>query len=466
MLHIPVLRAGRAYRSLTTQTLTDIRGGAPVAVVSQANSGLIARDLNQTAAYQRALAEIPAQKLYDMSAKAADLFLDGSLPVDPIDGVLQSREDFINCQSATTGLPKNMCAANMEKVATALRMTKTIIDGLSRGVDQDRLNREYRREADALGAILPSNSPGVHALWVPTPAMRVPVIVRPGSQEPWTPMRIIQAMIAAGYPAEAFGFYPSDHAGANEILVRCDRALFFGDARTVDAWRGTGRIQIHGPGWSKMVLGPDALPNFHDHLDVLVQAISANGGRSCVNTSAVWAPPGSRALAEALAERLAAIEAKGLDDPNARLAGFTNRRLAQLLDERIDAQLAQGGAEDLTAKYRKGPRLVEIDNTLFLQPTLIWCDHEHPLASAEYLFPFAAFVEMPAEDMAPRLGPTLTLSLISEQEALINAMLDSPHVDRINIGPLPTNTVRWDHPHEGNLFELLYKRRAVQFAAG
>ncbi|CAM2009841.1 aldehyde dehydrogenase family protein [Acanthopleuribacter pedis] len=465
MLHVPVLRAGKAYRSLNTQTLHDIRSGEPLALVSQANSGLIARDLNQTAAYQQTLAAIPAQKLYDMSNQAADLFLEATLPVDPIDGVMQSREEFIRCQSGTTGLPANMCAANMEKVATALRMTKTIIDGLSQGANQDTLNRAYRREADALGAILPSNSPGVHALWVPTPAMRIPVMLRPGSQEPWTPMRIIQAMIAAGYPPAAFGFYPSDHAGANEILIRCDRALFFGDARTVDAWRGTGRIQIHGPGWSKMILGPDALENGEQHVDVLTQAIAANGGRSCVNTSAVWAPPGSRAIAEALAKKLAGIKATALDDPNAQLAGFTNRRLAHLLDERIEAQLAQGGAEDLTAKYRGGPRLVEIDNTLFLQPTLIWCDHDHPLASAEYLFPFAAFVEVEPDQMAEKLGPTLTLSLISEQESLINAMLDSPHIDRINIGALPTNTVRWDHPHEGNLFELLYKRRAVQFAA-
>ena len=176
------------------------------------------------------------------------------------------------------------------------------------------------------------------------------------------------------------------------------------------------------------------------------------------------APAGNASEAGADSVPLA-IEARGLDDPNAQLAGFTNRRLAELLDERIDAQLAQGGAEDLTAKYRKGPRLVEIDNTLFLQPTLIWCDHDHPLAKAEYLFPFAAFVEMAPDAMADSLGPTLTLSLISEQESLINAMLDSPHIDRINIGALPTNTVRWDHPHEGNLFELLYKRRAVQFAA-
>jgi hypothetical protein len=29
-----------------------------------------------------------------------------------------------------------------------------------------------------------------------------------------SPLRIIQSFIAAGFPAEAFGFYPTDHGGS------------------------------------------------------------------------------------------------------------------------------------------------------------------------------------------------------------------------------------------------------------
>jgi hypothetical protein len=35
----------------------------------------------------------------------------------------------------------------------------------------------------------------------------------------------------------------------------------------------------------------------------------------------------------------------------------------------------------------------------------------------------------------------------------------------LNVGPVPTNFVRWDQPHEGNLFEHLYARRAFHRAA-
>ena len=34
--------------------------------------------------------------------------------------------------------------------------------------------------------------------------------------------------------------------------------------------------------------------------------------------------------------------------------------------------------------------------------------------------------------------------------------------ERLYIGPLPTNRLTWDQPHEGNLFTHLYKQRALQ----
>lgn len=41
-------------------------------------------------------------------------------------------------------------------------------------------------------------------------------------------------------------------------------------------------------------------------------------------------------------------------------------------------------------------------------------------------------------------------------------LVDCPFVDRLNIGPIPTNRLTWDQPHEGNLFEHLFGRRAYQ----
>ena len=72
---------------------------------------------------------------------------------------------------------------------------------------------------------MPSNSPAVNSLWLPAIALKTPVVIKPGKEEPWTPYRLIQAFIAAGVPAEAFGFYPTDHEGAAALLKASDPEL-------------------------------------------------------------------------------------------------------------------------------------------------------------------------------------------------------------------------------------------------
>ena len=94
------------------------------------------------------------------------------------------------------------------------------------------------------------------------------------------------------------------------------------------------------------------------------------------------------------------------------------------------------------------------------------CDSpEHPLANREFLFPYAAVVALTPEQvrrMPEAMGKTLVVTALTRDRALIDRLLASPLVDRLNIGPIQTNTISWDQPHEGNLFEHLYARRSFQ----
>jgi hypothetical protein len=110
--------------------------------------------------------------------------------------------------------------------------------------------------------------------------------------------------------------------------------------------------------------------------------------------------------------------------------------------------------------------VVQVGGCTFLLPTVIRCDDpEHPLAASEFLFPFAAVVEVPQDELPDRIGSTLVASVLSDDERLRGALLGSPDIDRLNLGPIATNSVCWDQPHEGNLFEHLYRQRALQSAA-
>ena len=272
------------------------------------------------------------------------------------------------------------------------------------------------------------------------------------------------AFLKAGCPPEAFGFYPTDHGGGTEILLRCERSMLFGGGATVAPWLNDHRVEIHGPGQSKLIIGEDQIDHWEDYLDVMVTSITANGGRSCINASGVWVPSHGKEIAEALAERLAKIVGRPLDDPEAKIAAFTNTHFADQISKTIDIHLRTSGAEELTTKLR-GDRLVELDGLKFLNPTVVWCeDHTHPLANTEFLFPFASVVEVPQAEMLDKIGPSLVVTALTEDEQFINACLDSSHVERLNVGPIPTNQISWDQPHEGNLFAHLYRQRALQWS--
>jgi acyl-CoA reductase-like NAD-dependent aldehyde dehydrogenase len=468
MLHLPILRAGRPYRSLEAQTVRDLRTGEPVAEVSQANRGLIARDLAAVGEGRRALAGLTSAELLALCARAAVLFGEGEL-----EG--QGPEDYVRRLSATSGLPETLCRFNMEKIRTVLAGMADVLAGLTRGLDLSALDEgwgsqegrrvSFQAQADALGAVLPSNSPGVHTLWLPAYALKIPVVLKPGREEPWTPLRIVHALLAAGLPREAAFYYPTDHGGAIEILLRCGRSVFFGDAATVRPFRDDPRVQIHGPGWSKVIFGEDQMEDWERHLDLLVRSIADNGGRSCLNASGVWVPAHGRRIAEALAERLARIEALPLDHPEARLAAFTRLETAQRISDWIDRQLRIPGAVDLTAEIRGRGRVAEAGGATFLLPTLVWCeDPEHPLASAELLFPFATVVEVPRCELLSRIGPTLVATALTGDAGFQRELLACPSIDRLNLGPIPTARISWDQPHEGNLFAHLYRQRALQTA--
>jgi len=172
-----------------------------------------------------------------------------------------------------------------------------------------------------------------------------------------------------------------------------------------------------------------------------------------------------RELAEDLAQRLARVEAKPMEDPEAQLAAFVNPNVAERISALIDSGLKQGGAEDLTAKYRDGSRVAVKDRCTFLLPTLVWCESpEHPLANTELLFPFASVVEVPEDEILQKMEQTLVLTAITEDNKLIQRILAATNIDRLNLGPIPTSKISWDQPHEGNLFEHLYKQRAFQIA--
>ena len=79
MLHIPILRHGEPYESIDQREIEHHATGETVAKVSQANSGLIVRDVHRMA--DDVLERFTVRDLLAMCQKAADLFMTATLSI-------------------------------------------------------------------------------------------------------------------------------------------------------------------------------------------------------------------------------------------------------------------------------------------------------------------------------------------------------------------------------------------------
>jgi acyl-CoA reductase-like NAD-dependent aldehyde dehydrogenase len=470
MLRIPVLRWGQPYESLEVDEIGHFETGEPVAAIGRANGGLLQRDMRKAPQARAKLRELSVADLIKCAAHAGELYLHQSLPMG--DGT-QTPDEFVHAQSATTGLPEHMCRANMAKNAFVLSHMGEILTSLTRGLDFDVLTSghgvergvpiSYQAQSPVLGLVLPSNSPGVHTLWMPVLPLQVGLVLKPGPQEPWTPYRMAAAFTAAGVPREAIGIYPGGADVGAAVLDTCPRSAIFGGQATVERYRGNSRVQVHGAGFSKILLGDDEVDQWEKYLDVMVESVYINGGRSCINCSGIWASRHTREIAEALAQRLAAIRPLAANDPNAGLAAFTVPGTAEAISGSIDADLKAAGVTDMTARYRKDPRVAARGRAEYLLPTVVHAaSPEAAITKKEFMFPFVSVVECPEERVVEAMGPTLVCTAITGNPALTRRLLDATEIDRLNIGPIPTSKLNWLQPHEGNIVDFLYRPRAYQ----
>ena len=472
MIKIPVLRWGQPYDSIEADEVVHFATGEPIARVSRANPGLVQRDQRHAGRAREMLRALPIDDLLARVARAGELYARAELPLG--DG-WQTADLFVHQQSASTGLPEQMCRANMQKNEFVLANMSRILMSLTRGLDLAVLSRgygeergvpvSYQAQSPVLGVVLPSNSPGVHTLWLPIIPMQLGLVLKPGPQEPWTPYRMFSAFVEAGIPREVISIYPGGADVGAAVLEASARSLIFGGTATVERYHGNPRVQAHGPGFSKILFGDDVVDQWEKYLDVMVQSVFANSGRGCINCSGIWASRHTREIADALAARLAAVSPLPPEHPEASLAAFTVPGVAKAVSDDIDAAL-QAGVTDVTAVHRGGsPRLVQQTHCDYLLPTVVHCDSpDAAMARKEFMFPFVTVVACPQARMLEAIGPTLVCTAVTEDEKWRQELLDAVHIDRLNFGAMPTTQLNWLQPHEGNIVDFLFRARAFQMA--
>jgi acyl-CoA reductase-like NAD-dependent aldehyde dehydrogenase len=92
-------------------------------------------------------------------------------------------------------------------------------------------------------------------------------------------------------------------------------------SQVIDKYATDPTVLPNGPGRSKILITADS--DWRTHLDMIVDSISHEGGAACVNTTAVFVEGDPTPLAEAIAQRLAAIPSLPPDDDKAVLTAYS-----------------------------------------------------------------------------------------------------------------------------------------------
>ncbi|MDC0307552.1 aldehyde dehydrogenase family protein [Planctomycetaceae bacterium] len=471
MLEIPVIRWGKPYESMDQSPVVHFETGEELAKVHQANGGIIKMDMRKAKKARDLLRQYSIEDLIGMCEKAADYYVNDELPMG---NGTQTPEEFCRIQSASTGLPEHMCKFNMGKSAYVMRNMGKVLDALTRGLPLDvfsngygeegrGINISYQATTNACGWVLPSNSPGVHTLWLPVIPLQIGLVLKPGSSEPWTPYRMFEAMVKAGIPREAFCLYPGPHECGSAIMESCERSTIFGGQATVDQHAGNPKVAAHGPGYSKIVIGEDKIEDWEKYIDLMVDSLYVNSGRSCISASGIWVPKYGAEIADAIAKKLGAVGPKPMTDPESGLAAFTMKGAAEAMNNMIDEGCKSPAVTDVTAKYRDGERLIQEERCDFLLPTVLHVtDPDDAMANTEFMFPFGSVVECPQDKFLKKCGYTLVCTAITDDEDFKRDLIDATNVDRLNIGEVRTYQIHWMQPHEGNIIDFLFRNRAFQ----
>jgi acyl-CoA reductase-like NAD-dependent aldehyde dehydrogenase len=440
-----------AYRTHERQTITDVAGN-PLAELSLVPKLYVTRAM----AALRKADTMPLEERLAALARAGEAHATGT-----VDGVTAADHQLI--VSRASGMPISVVRAAGAAIArSAAEVYRSVQHARPAGAVnhwRDPLTRTgsgvWTRRGDVFAVHAPGNHPGVHGLWLEALALGYRVAVRPSRRDPFTPHRLISALRTAGFGDDQVVLLPTDYAAADEILRGADLAMAYGGEDVMRKYAGYSTMLPQGPGRSKILLTAEV--DWREHLDVIVASISHEGGRACVNTTAVFVQGDTAPLARAIAERLAAIPSLPPEDEHAVLPVLPLAD-AQKLEQYLLAKAAG------TVPWLGGDGVVDDlgDGSAVLRPAVHELDRpDAEQAGVELSFPCVWVAPWTPEAGLEPLKETLVLTAITDDTHLVDRLVAEPTIANVYVGDHPTYWMEPGIPHDGYLAEFLMRTKAV-----
>ena len=198
----------------------------------------------------------------------------------------------------------------------------------------------------------------------------------------------------------------------------------------------------------------------------MVESVFINSGRSCINTSGIWASRHTKEIAEALAARLAKVEALPPDRPQRRPGGLhrAGRGGGDLAVDRRRSQGRRRRGRDRVTPARCAGRQAGARRLPAADRGALRLAGAPPSPRRNTCSPSSRWWSAPRRRWSRPSARRSCAPRSPAKPELQRQLLDAVHIDRLNLGPVPTSKLNWLQPHEGNIVEFLFRARAYQEA--
>jgi acyl-CoA reductase-like NAD-dependent aldehyde dehydrogenase len=440
-----------AYRARNRLAVTDV-AGTPLAELSLVPQLFVTRAMSAL----RKAGPVPLQERLAALARAGELFAAGE-----VGGM--SAADYQYTVSRMSGTPLPVVQQAAQDIArSAAGAYGSAQQARPIGAVNDWRDPDARhgmaawiRRGDVFAVHAAGNHPGVHSLWLEAIALGYRVAIRPSRREPLTPFRLICALRASGFGDDQIVLLPTGYDAADEILRQADLGMVYGGQDVIDKYAADPAVLPNGPGRSKILITADS--DWRDHLDMIVDSVSHEGGTACVNATAVFVEGDPAPLAEAIAERLSAIPSLPPEDGKAVLTAYS-LPAARKMESYLLAKAAG------TTSHLGGDGVVDElgDGSAVLRPAVHQLDDPFAeQASIELPFPCVWVAPWTREAGTAALRDTLVLTAVTKDERLLDDLLAHPTIKNLYIGDHPTYWMAPGVPHDAYLGEFLMRTKAV-----
>jgi hypothetical protein len=255
---------------------------------------------------------------------------------------------------------------------------------------------------------------------------------------------------------------PGGQPTGAQLLKVAPLGLVYGGADVARRWAGRRNILVRGPGRSKAAVRGPWDGRLLDHLE---RCVAGDGGTRCTNTSVILTDGDPRALADALAERLAALPVLPVTDAAAVLPALDGVR-AEGARATLSSFAAAGFTDHSGSHYGGEPFELLPDGSRCARPVVFSTpDASHRLVGTELPFPFV--VVAPWDGLAAALRDSLVVNLLGSPDLFLEAqLLAEPSVRRVVTGVVVPWYAHPDLPHDGSLTDFLMEPKAVLWERG